>query len=167
MITDKRRTELYPQLDEVGEEFDIDLPLSHGVLPFQGVFLGVASARQDKHNHGGPHPPYGRRCPACRWYEPRIFRETGGTRRYVLYTLGCSDLPGETDQPRYRYADDAYEAIFIMSTPSTDGDSRFLTAPARRMFQMAAGNDEEIKEALSRQWVTHEAPVERGRWNDR
>lgn len=165
MITDSARTELYPQEDEVGDSLRWDLPLNHGGLEFEGIFLGVASARQDRHAHGGEFTPPGRRCPACRWYEPRIFRETTGAHRYVLYTLGCSDLPGETDRPRYRYAADAYEAIFIMSTPK--GDTRFLTSPAMRMFEMAAVRDDEIEEALARQWVTDEAPVQTHRWRDR
>jgi hypothetical protein len=161
MITDPHRTELYPQPDEVGEEFDLDLPLEHGSLPVHGVFLGVASARQDKHNHAGEFTPGGRRCPACRWYEPRLFRETAPPRRYVLYTLGCSNMPGETDRPRYRFAEDAYEAIFTMSTPS--GDTRFLTAPAMALFKMAALHDVEIKEALDRQWVQQD-PTHAPRW---
>jgi hypothetical protein len=158
MITDARRTKLYPQPDEVGEEDTWLLPLDHGgELEVFGVFLGVASARQDKHNHGGRFTPQDRRCPACRWYEPRIFRETDGARRYVLYTLGCSDMPGETDRPRYRYASDAHEAIFTMSTPK--GDTRFLTAPARSLFEMAARRDDEIRQALENQWSTGEADL--------
>lgn len=166
MITDDARAELYPQPDEVGEDLVWELPLSYGKLTVEGVFLGMASARQDKHNHAGQYPPQGRRCPACRWYEPRLFREGDGERRYVLYSLGCSDLPHETDRPRYRYAADADEAIFSMSTPK-DG-TRFLTAPAMSMFRMAAGYDPDIAEALERQWTGDEpdltgAPL----WRDR
>lgn len=166
MITDDRRTELYPQDDEVGETDIWDLPLEHDKdLEVRGIFLGVASARQDKHNHGGDFTPPGRRCPACRWYEPRIFRETGSERRYVLYTLGCSNMPGETDRPRFRFAADAHEAIFIMSTPK--GDTRFLTAPAMKMFEMAAGHDIEIKKALDQQWTDDTInSAEAHRWRD-
>lgn len=148
MITDERRAELYPQEDEVGEADVWHLPLMHGkTIDVDGTFLGVASARQDKHNHAGEHAPQGRRCPACRWYEPRIFK-IEGNGKYLLYTLGCSDLPDEIDVPRYRYATDAFEAIFNMATHDAEKNARFLTTPARLMFLMAAEHDEAIADAL-------------------
>lgn len=148
MITDARRAELYPQEDEVGETDNWHLPLLNGkTIDIGASFLGVASARQDKHNHPGDHAPKGRRCPACRWYEPRIFK-IEGTGKYLLYTLGCSDIPGEIDVPRYRYATDAFEAIFNMATHDPEKQVRFLTTPARMMFLMAAQHDPAIADAL-------------------
>jgi hypothetical protein len=178
MITDELRADLYPQADEVGEEAVWELPLGEifaapgrdpdahhgGFLTVDGVFIGVATARQDKHNHAGPFAPRERRCPGCRWFEPRIFRELTGKRRYVMYTLGCSNMPGESDRPRYRYANDAFEAIFVMSTEKDDGSgARFLSGPAQRMFDMAAQQDPEIAHALESQWSTA-APVAEDRW---
>lgn len=159
MITDERRAELYPQPDEVGESDTWHLPLMHGDLDLTGTFLGVASARQDKHNHAGRFAPKGRRCPACRWYEPRIFR-VEGNGKFLLYTLGCSDIPGEVDVPRYRYAADAHEAIFNMATHDPEKNTRFLTTPAKMMFLMAAEHDETIADALlAGNWVnTLETP---------
>jgi hypothetical protein len=147
MITDARRAELYPQPDEVGESDTWHLPLKSGTLDFDATFLGVASARQDKHNHEGEHAPKGRRCPACRWYEPRIFK-IADNGKYLLYTLGCSDIPGEIDVPRYRYAADAFEAIFNMATHDPDKNTRFLTTPAKMMFLMAAEHDDAVADAL-------------------
>lgn len=149
MITDERRAELYPQPDEVGESDTWHLPLmgNSQALDVSGTFLGVASARQDKHNHPGRFAPRDRRCPACRWYEPRIFR-IEGNRKYLLYTLGCSDMPGEIDVPRYRYAADAFEAVFNMATHDAEHNTRFLTTPAKMMFLMAAEHDEAIADAL-------------------
>lgn len=148
MITDARRAELYPQPDEAGEHDTWVLPLLDGELEITGTFIGVASARQDKHSHSGPAAPPETRCPACRWYEPRVFRidETG---KYLLYTLGCSDIPGETDIPRYRYAANAHEVIFNMATQHEESGTRFLTTPARLMFRMAANHDPDIAEALT------------------
>lgn len=173
MITDDRRAELYPQDDEVGEEAVWELPLGMidttnwdepaNHLTVDGVFLGVATARQDKHNHPGPTAPPGRRCPACRWFEPRVFRELSGAKRYVMYTLGCSNMPGESDRPRYRYANDAHEAIFVMSTVNDDTGNRFLSSPAQRMFEMAGQWDMDIAQALASQWTTA-APADEARW---
>jgi hypothetical protein len=148
MITDERRADLYPQPDEVGESDTWSLPLMQGkTLEIDAAFLGVASARQDKHNHAGTFAPKGRRCPACRWYEPRIFKVTE-TGKYLLYTLGCSNLPGEVDVPRYRYAADAHEAIFNMATNDAEHGTRFLTTPAKMMFLMAAQHDATLAAAL-------------------
>lgn len=148
MITDERRAELYPQENEIGDTDVWDLPLLHGKeLTINAMFIGVASARQDKHNHAGRFAPAGRRCPACRWYEPRIFKITE-TGKYLLYTLGCSDLPDEVDVPRYRYATDAHQAIFDMATHDPEKNTRFLTTPAKMMFLMAADHDAAIAEAL-------------------
>lgn len=148
MITDERRTELYPQEAEIGDEGAWDLPLQDGkTLEIDAVFLGVSTARQDKHNHSGEHVPEGRRCPACRWYEPRLFK-ISDSGKYLLYTLGCSDLPGEIDVPRYRYAADAFEVIFNMATHDPRKNTRFLTTPARMMFLAAADHDPAIADAL-------------------
>ena len=154
MITDDHRASLYPQPDEVGDRFIWELPLLHDkTLEIEAVFLGVSTARQDKHTHSGEFTPKGRRCPACRWYEPRIFKVTE-SGKYLLYTLGCSDLPGEVDVPRYRYAADAFEAIFNMATHDPEKNTRFLTTPARIMFLMAAEHDEGIADALiAGNWV--------------
>lgn len=159
MITDARRSELYPTPDEVGEEDTWHLPLLRaGTLDLDAVFLGVASARQDRHNHPGEFAPADRRCPACRWYEPRIFR-ISDSGKYLVYTLGCSDMPGEVDVPRYRYAADAYEVIFNMSTIDEVTGNRFLTIPAKQMFLMAAEHDPDIAEALiSGHWVSSLTP---------
>lgn len=154
MITDERRADLYPQEDEVGESDTWRLPLlSDKELVFEGDFLGVASARQDRHNHAGDFAQKGRRCPACRWYEPRIFK-IKDTGKYLLYTLGCSEVPGEIDVPRYRYAVDAFEAVFNMATHDSEKSTRFLTTPARMMFLMAAEHDPAIADALiAGNWV--------------
>ncbi len=180
MITDDIRAELYPQADEVGENAVWVLPLGHvrvtgsgsgtdeddRTLEIDGIFLGVATARQDRHNHGGDFAPEGRRCPKCRWFEPRVFRELTGKRRYVMYTLGCSNMPGETDRPRYRFAADAHEAIFVMSTVDNERGTRFLSAPAQRMFDMAAQYDLDIAAALRESWSDSTEPsTDEGRWH--
>lgn len=165
MITDERRAELYPQEDEIGDQDTWRLPLQDGkILEIDAVFLGVASARQDKHNHSGEHAPEGRRCPACRWYEPRIFK-VSDSGKYLLYTLGCSDLPGEIDVPRYRYAADAFEAVFNMATHDPEKNTRFLTTPARMMFLKASEHDPALGEALlSGGWVKSLEHDDRSTW---
>jgi hypothetical protein len=142
------RDELYPQPDEVGDTDVWKLPLTYGELEVEAVFLGVSSSRQDGHSHSGDVVTDDRPCKRCRWFEPRIFRETGGERRYVLYTLGCSDVPGEKDFIRYKYARDAYEAVANMKTPHRETGKRAIVGVTKRMFEMAAAFDTDLKTAL-------------------
>jgi len=142
------REELYPQPDEAGEEDLWKLPLAYGDLEIEARFLGVASSQQSGHSHPGEIVTDKRKCAQCRWFEPRIFRETGGERRYILYTIGCSDVPGEKDLIRYRYARDAYEAVSNMKTPHPQTGVRAIVGVTKRMFEQAAAFDPELKTAL-------------------
>lgn len=142
------REELYPQSDETGEEDLWRLPLTHGDLEIEARFLGVASSQQDGHSHPGETVIDSRKCSRCRWFEPRIFRETSGERRYILYTIGCSDVPGETDFIRYKYARDAYEAVANMKTPHPQTGVRAIVGVTKRMFEQAAAFDTDLKAAL-------------------
>lgn len=142
------RDELYPQSDEAGEEDVWVLPLDYGQLQVEGRFLGMDSSQQDGHSHPGEVVVDDRRCARCRWFEPRIFRETGGERRYVLYTIGCSDVPGEKDFIRYRYARDAYEAVANMKTPHPQTGVRAIVGVTQRMFTQASAFDADLKAAL-------------------
>jgi hypothetical protein len=142
------RDELYPQPDEVGEEDTWGLPLAYGELSIEAKFLGTASSQQDSHSHPGETVTDNRKCARCRWFEPRIFREAQGDRRYILYTIGCSDVPGEKDLIRYRYARDGYEAVAAMKTPHPSTGVRAIVGVTRRMFEQAAPFDSELKSAL-------------------
>lgn len=142
------RDELYPQPDEAGDQDLWKLPLDFKVLEVEAQFLGVASSQQDGHSHPGEVVTDDRKCARCRWFEPRIFRESTGERRYVLYTIGCSDVPGEKDFVRYKYARDAYEAVANMKTPHPVTGVRAIVGVTKRMFEQAAELDPELKTAL-------------------
>jgi hypothetical protein len=142
----------YPEDDVLGKDQVWHLPLNHrGELTVNGRFMGWAQTKAAVHNHPGDVVQDDRRCPSCRWFEPRLFHDRDNSR-YVLYTIGCTDVPGETDRIRYRYAHDLEEAIFTMSVPwegrgGEPGD-RFLSAPARQMFEQAAQYEPKITDLL-------------------
>jgi hypothetical protein len=142
------RNEQYPQPDEAGDIAVWTLPLAYGELEIEAQFLGVASSQQDGHSHPGEIVTDNRKCARCRWFEPRIFRETDGERRYILYTVGCSDVPGEKDLIRYRYARDGYEAVANMKTPHPVTGVRAIVGVTKRLFEQAASFDSELKTAL-------------------
>jgi hypothetical protein len=147
------RADLYPQPDEVGgEEFIWELPTMNGEISVTGLFLGAATSRQESHSHLGDVVPDDRKCARCRWFEPRIFRDTIGDR-YVMYTIGCSDVPGEKDLIRFRYGRDAYEAITTMKTPHPVTGVRGIVGVTHRMFEEAAKYDRPLREALIQQGI--------------
>lgn len=141
------RSELYPQTDEVGEEDVWVLPTMQEEVEIEGIFLGFATSQQDAHSHTGDVVTDDRPCRRCRWFEPRLFRERG-LGRYVMYTIGCSDVPGEKDLIRFRYGRDAYEAIATMKTPHPVTGVRGIVGVTKRMFDQAADHDPELKAAL-------------------
>ena len=164
-MTYKQGSDDYPMDEDVGTITDWVLPLAGGDLRFRGQFLGWATSKQDTHSHAGAFAPDSRKCPGCRWFEPRLFRESDGDRRFVLYTVGCSDVPGEVDHIRYRFARDAHEAVFTMTASRRQGTGpgRFLSAPARGMFDQAVRFESEIATALEQQGA-HGASDNRTVW---
>lgn len=112
-------------------------------LHFRAKFLGFATSYQPKHrDHPGQYAEQGDRCGACRWFEPRIFREVDGARRYLLYNIGDTVVPGEETRYRYQWmlsADDILNALVV--------DGNQLSLPARRVIAEAVGHDQELLEA--------------------
>lgn len=142
------RVDLYPQPDEVGDIAIWVLPTMQGNVEVDGTFLGSATSRQDSHSHPGDFVTDDRKCARCRWFEPRLFRESGPVNRYVMYTIGCSEVPGERDLIRFRYGRDAYETIATMKTPHPVTGERGIVGVTKRMFDQAAEFDTELKAAL-------------------
>lgn len=141
------RTDLYPQPDEVGDTDVWELPTMNEPISVTGIFLGSATSQQEDHSHSGEVVPDDRKCARCRWFEPRIFWEEN-PGRYVLYTIGCSDVPGERDLIRFRYGRDAHEAITAMMTPHPVTGVRGIVGVTRRMFDEAAKYDRKLLSAL-------------------
>ena len=143
MTTPAEPEPLYPDDEDLGATRVWTLPLQgERTLTLTARFLGLGSSRSQVHSHPGDDNPDDRRCFACRWYEPRIFKESDGEQRYMLYTVGASEVAGEIDRIKYRYAADAYEAVMILSVPhQSDKNKRFLSAPAKEMFLTASSFD--------------------------
>lgn len=136
-----------PDQDRVGEEGSWTLPgEEEEPLRLEGAFLGMSSSRRSGHlRHAGDFASRGERCSACRWFEPRIFREVSGRERFLLHQTGVSRVPGESDRVRIRWMLTAAEVVEALVTRGTSGT--FLTEPARLVLAQAAEFDEELHAA--------------------
>jgi hypothetical protein len=150
-----------PDVQDVGVERDWILPTTDGAdaVRFFGRLLGVGSSFRTHHvGHAiGTFAAPGQRCPACRWFEPRIFRElTEGPHefdpvvagQYVVHFAGRTSVPGETTRSRHEYVSGPFEVIELLTTRRiNDGREPYLTAPAARVLAQAAGHDRDIRAA--------------------
>lgn len=150
-----------PTLESVGLIETWVIPAGRGPeVTLHGKLLGVVSSRRPVHDRshaGREYASQGEQCGACRWFEPRIFREvipdekygfspTKTTQgRYLVHFAGMSIVPGETTRLRYEWAVSPHEVIEVLTT--RHDKSVFLTIPAARVLSQAANFDDELKEA--------------------
>lgn len=149
-----------PRADAAGSEGTWRLPTTENIdLRFTGRFLGYGSSRQPEHRddaHPGgydahPIPLRNRKCQSCRWYEVRIFRETepanGNTdKRFLIYHVGATIVPGEDIRPRYRWTASAHAVIEDLTTRER-GTEAYIAPPSARALAEAAGFDEDLEDA--------------------
>lgn len=129
---------VYPTEEDIGVSRSWDLPLDYGQLQFDGELLGLATTHQEAHTHPGEFAPRGRKCQGCRWSELHIFRESDDDRRFIIYTVGASDVPEEIDRCRVRYGSDAWEAVYALSSQhGEDPERRMISFVARRAIEKA------------------------------
>lgn len=155
-----------PDADAVGVTGDWVLPTDDGddVVELRGVFLGLGTSHRPQHyQHRGRHAAPGERCAACRWFEPRIFRElraggqltpgpTDPTRRealgrYLVHYAGRSVVPGEVTRSRHEWLSGPHEVIEALTTRRVASNEVFLTPPAARVLAQAANWDVTLEEA--------------------
>lgn len=124
------------------------------------TFLGFGTTERSRHvNHGAAdYAPVKVKCPACRWYESRLFKvhdpATGATH-YLVHHVGASRVPGEVDWCRYEeaYSGHAVVELFTVRPSPDDLDnhgrqrSPFLTRPGAAVLALAAGHDDEVDDA--------------------
>lgn len=122
------------------------------------TFLGFGSTERSRHqNH--PDSEFGRpgtKCPACRWYESRLFKiHDGHEHHYLVHHVGASNVPGEVDLCRYEETYSAHGVVELFTVrphpDDTDAQGRqrtpFLTRPGAHVLAAAAAHDDEIDDA--------------------
>jgi hypothetical protein len=83
---------------------------------------------------------------ACRWFEPRIFREVDGARRYLVHRIGMSIVPTEVPYASHEWVNGAFEVVEVLTTRRA-GSRPYLTHPAARVLAQAADYDNELHNA--------------------
>lgn len=161
-------TNLLPDAEDVGVRRAWDIPVGrNGDVEEEpdATFIGFATTQLSRHvsHPDSDFAPQGVKCPACRWYETRLFRVHDGDRqRYILHHAGGSRVPGEVYFFRYDEAFSAREVIELLTVrPHPDQlDDRdrprtpFITRPGARLLAMAAGHDDAIRDAYDHRRVS-------------
>lgn len=108
-----------PAAEQVGVRTHWVLPAGPQTVELDGDFIGFATSHREQHeNHRSTtYASTKDRCRACRWFEPRIFRETDGQERYLIHYAGVSVVPGEVTHTRVEWAHSAEEILAALSTP--------------------------------------------------
>lgn len=123
---------------------------------FTGHLLGQGTTHRQEHldliHDVNSFAAPGERCPACRWFEVRIYAvdagaddddESGG---YYVETVGRSTVPGEVDRRRVRRV---FEPRRIVATLVQSKDGRvFVPLPSRGALEQAADRDPRIAEVI-------------------
>lgn len=140
-----------PTFEDVGRLDYWVLPSGDGVVRIDGTFLGVSTTRQAVHHHRGRAVDVASKCRACRWFEPRIFRENEGRRRYLIHRTGRSRVPGEVTLTSHEWVLTPFEVVEVLTTrrrdPATGDRTPYLTQPAARVLAQAADLDEDLARA--------------------
>lgn len=141
-----------PMADEVGRVDRWVLPTGNDVVELTGRFIGISTTRQPIHHHpDGRAADVNEKCRACRWFEPRIFRESSDRRRYLVHRTGQSAIPGEVTLTSHEWVLSPFEVIEALTTrkrdPRTGDRTPYLTQPAARVLAQAADHDDDLSRA--------------------
>lgn len=137
------------------------ITLREGELDFEGTLLGSGTTRAGQHwRHDSPYAARGERCPACRWSESSIYRVDGiygiygddaeevpdttptpPEAPYLVYTLGGSIVPGETNPIRILWLHRGWDVIQGLLFKNHLGGAN------RQAAEAAALVDEDIRNA--------------------
>lgn len=134
------------------------------IIMVRGRLLGFATSHREVHSHetrpnaaGEPtvFAVPGERCPACRWFEVRLFdvetelspigEPIDRRGRYLVITAGMSVVPGEVIMRRSSWSDSGYEVVELLT--QRRGKHPYLPAPSARVLSQAAAWDSGIREA--------------------
>lgn len=105
----------HPGQDQVGTIANWELWSDGKLLVTRARLLGMSSSRRS-YQHTTQHPgqQYAtpeQRCAACRWFEPRIFREVSAAKRFLVHRTGVSVVPGEVTRTRHEFFSSGHEVI--------------------------------------------------------
>jgi hypothetical protein len=153
------QTTLIPESDPLPEleEHLIEVRTDSGTtdVKVRGRLLGYATTEQDGHeNHPGEWAGERVKCPRCRWTEVYIYSTEGvpGEKRFLVLTIGRSDVPDEVDLVRRSPAANALlvtEALVMRN--STSGRTHRTHCGARALAE-ASSFDASLRAEYETAW---------------
>lgn len=127
-------------------------------VAIQSYLLGYATSQQDEHDdraHGpGETAPRGSRCSACRWFEVQIHDvsdDPESDETYLVYTVGRTIVPGETDRIRFKWTDSP--RVVVACLVVRQGGQPKLPVASDLALAQAADLDEDIAAAYDNRAV--------------
>jgi hypothetical protein len=104
-----------PGPDHVGKTDSWQLISDGKLLIVHAKLLGMSSSHRS-YQHRTVHPDKDfatgdQRCAACRWFEPRIFREVADKKRFLVHRTGVSIVPGELTRTRHEFLGTGHEVV--------------------------------------------------------
>jgi len=138
-----------PAEADVGRTTTWHLPSGDTTFRVTARFLGVSTSYVPQHNHPTNRAArQDERCRGCRWFEPRIFREVDGQRRYLVHRTGRSLVEGEVSYTSHEWVHGAHEVVEVLTTRRNGKHNLpHLTHPAARVLAMAASYDVDLRDA--------------------
>jgi hypothetical protein len=148
-MTETRKAPPLPPL----ETFTLDVMGSNKELLEKTItarLIGSNSSAQDDHeDHEEEWAPRRFRCPRCRWMDVEIYTDvTDGDRTYpyLVYTVGRSDVPDESDRPRITHATNSMMVLGALMSQQRSGSH--LAVAAKMALLEAAGYDDDLKDEV-------------------
>lgn len=118
-------------------------------VDIEAYLLGIASSQHEVHDekaHGHDEfAPKRVRCSACRWFEVQIYDvsdDPGSDETYLVYTVGKTIVPGETDRVRFVWTNSEHEIVSALVV--RQGGVPKLPVASDRALAQAAKLDEDI-----------------------
>lgn len=110
----------------------------------KGRQLSESTSRRDEHVwlvHGPEeHAAAGERCPACRWFEVRIYALEDDT--WAVETVGETTIPGEVTKRQVWFCDTPRRVVACLVQHR--GGDYFIPSTSRRALDDAAEQDERL-----------------------
>lgn len=174
LYSDMSRTDTMPELDDADEtetfmteaRNPVKPPVENHILDvlgpdrkivektITGRLIGSASSEQEYHeDHEDEWAPRNFRCPRCRWMEVDIYSDvTDGnqTYAYLVHTVGRSDVPTESDRPRFIPAFNAMMVVGGLVSRQRDARPHLTVAASSALFQAAIHSPELTDEIRTR-----------------
>lgn len=138
----------------------VTLPDEGGKPPVvvDAYVLGHATSQHEDHDENAHGPaetaPRRVRCSACRWFEVQIFdvsRDDDAGVKYLVYTVGKTIVPGETDRVRFVWTDSEREVVEALVV--RQGGTPKLPVASARALSQAARWDDDILDAFDNRVV--------------